>query len=122
MTSSRGRFETLWRWRQASVWAPVLWFPVMLFGLLTGRTALALTIGLAGLVFAGLTRAVVWLGRCPDCEKRWSDSSGGFQRFWDKATCPSCGLSLFDLRRGVRSTSKASGEPMRAAQKRRRES
>lgn len=121
MTSRRGSFETLWRWRQASVWAPVCWFPAMLFGFLTGHTALALAIGLSGVIFAGLTRAVVWLGRCPGCETRWGDCPGGFQRLWDEAACISCGLSLFDLRRGGRVSRKERGASTPASRERSRD-
>lgn len=100
MARVRDRLERVWRWRQASVWAPVLWFPALVAALLCDRTALALAVGFAGILFAGLTRLVVWLGRCPRCAHRYRESSEGFRRVWDAAACASCGLSLFELRRG----------------------
>ena len=99
MKRERVRLEQVRRWRQAAVWAPVVWFPLLVYGLSVGRTAIALTLGFAGLVFAGVSASIVWLSRCPRCGARYGDRSGGFRRIWDDATCEACGLSLFELRR-----------------------
>ena len=95
----RARLEQTRRWKQVAIWAPVLWFPLIVYGLSVGRTAAALTLGIAGLIFAGLTRAVVWLGRCPRCAVSYRTTPGGFKRIWDESSCAACGLSLFELRR-----------------------
>ncbi|MHA7836800.1 MAG: hypothetical protein ACX98W_04995 [bacterium] len=102
MTTPLQRLEGIWRWRQVSVWAPVLWLPLLLHGLASGHAAIAFAVGLSGVVFAALTRGVVWLGRCPGCETRWRDSREGFQTVWDEAACRACGLSLFESRRRAR--------------------
>ncbi len=97
--NERTRLERIRRWRQAAVWAPVFWFPVILTGFALGHFAVALTLALAGFVFAGICGAVVWLGRCPRCNARLGMSSKSFRRIRDAATCDACGLSLFELRR-----------------------
>lgn len=99
MTVARRRLEQIRRWRQTAVWAPAIWFPVVVFALATGRLALALTFGLSGLVFSGVARAVVWSGRCPRCEGRFGASGAIFREIWDESSCQACGLSLFELRR-----------------------
>lgn len=96
----RGRLEQLRRWRQAALWAPVVWFPGLVYGLLVGRFALAMTLGLAGLAFTALARGIVWLARCPRCGERFGASDAAFRRAWDAAGCLACGVSLFALRRG----------------------
>lgn len=106
-TGPRPRLEQVWRWRQVAVWAPVGWVPVVLHALLSGRTSLALAIGIAGLLFAGLARSVVWLGCCPGCRARWRESQASFQTVWDEAKCRACGLSLFELRREGRQQSRS---------------
>lgn len=83
-----------------AVWAPILWFPLVVYCLLVDRVLEATGLGLAGLVFAGLARGVVWFARCPACEKLFRRSPTGFRRIWDDASCEACGLSLFELRRG----------------------
>lgn len=97
----RNRLEQLRLWRQVAVWAPVLWFPLLVHFLLVDRTRMAIGLGLAGIAFAGCARGRVWIARCPACRKPFRDSEGGFRRIWDEASCAACGLSLFDLRRGV---------------------
>jgi hypothetical protein len=92
--------EQLRRWRQAALWAPIVWFPLAIYALIVGSSTASIGIGLAGIVFAGLARGVVLLARCPRCETLFRDSPGGFRRVWDDASCEACSLSLFDLRRG----------------------
>ncbi len=99
MTRVRARLEYLRLWRQVAAWAPVVWFPVVVYTLLTERTEWALALGLAGLIFAGLARGVVWSASCPACAARFRASASGFRRIWDAASCEACGLSLFELRR-----------------------
>ena len=96
----RATLEQLRRWRQAAVWAPIAWFPLAIYALMTGRSAWSIGIGLSGLIFAGVARAVVWSARCPACAVPFRGSPGAFRRFWDDASCDACGLSLFELRRG----------------------
>jgi hypothetical protein len=100
MTPQRARLEQIRRWRQAAVWAPVLWFPIILTAFALGELRLAIAGLLAGLLFAGMCVAVVWFARRPRCSARFGDSSVTFRRFWDDATCHGCELSLFELRRG----------------------
>lgn len=102
MTRERARLEQMRRWKQVAVWAPVVWFPLIVYGLSVGRTAAALTLGLAGMIFAGLARAVVWFGHCPRCDVPYRERPGGFRRIWDEASCAACGVSLFELRRKAR--------------------
>ena len=109
MADERGRLEQLRRWRQAAVWAPVVWFPGVVYGLLVGELALAMTLGFAGLVFAGVARGVVWLGHCPRCDASFGDSAAAFRRVWDHSSCAACGVSLFELRRAAEGAG-ASGE------------
>jgi len=42
--NERTRLERIRRWRQAAVWAPVFWFPVILTGFALGHFAVALTL------------------------------------------------------------------------------
>lgn len=100
MAEERAKLEQLRRWRQTAVWAPVLWFPGVVYGLLVGEVGLALTLGFAGLVFAVVARGVVWLGRCPRCDAAFKDSPAAFRRIWDESSCQACDVSLFELRRG----------------------
>ncbi len=99
MGRERQLLEQIRLWRQLAAWTPVICFPVLIFGVLTGRTALAITLGLAGLLFAGAARVVVWSRHCPRCGVRFGSSSGVFRQVWDQAGCLDCGLSLFALRR-----------------------
>lgn len=99
MDARQARLERTHRWRQAAVWAPVVWLPLALFWLLTGRAPLAVAIALAGVVFAGIARLVVWAGRCPGCGVPTRSSPAGFRALWDEMRCAACGLSLFELRR-----------------------
>ena len=99
MGSERAHLEQIRRWQQLAAWAPVIWFPVLIFGLLTGRAELAITLGLAGLLFAAAARAVVWVRHCPRCGVHFGSSPGVFRQVWDQVGCLDCGLSLFALRR-----------------------
>jgi hypothetical protein len=101
MTQTRNRFEQLRRWRQVAVWAPVLWFPLLVHFFLLGSEALAIGLGLAGIAFAVFARGRVWIARCPACHEPFRSSEDGFRRIWDESTCGACGLSLFEMRRGV---------------------
>ena len=100
MASERTRLEFLRRWRQAAVWSPVVWLPLVVYWILTDRAPLAIAFFLAGLAFVGIARTVVWLARCPRCEVPFRDTPAGFRRAWDETRCEACGLSLFELRRG----------------------
>ena len=99
MADERAGFEHFRRWRQAAVWAPVLWFSLAITGFALGWSGLAIVLILSGLVFTGMCCAVVWFGRCPSCNARFGESTRAFRRFWDDATCDACALSLFELRR-----------------------
>jgi len=99
MTRERARLEQLRRWKQAASWAPVFWFPLVVYALSIGETRVAATIGLAGTVFAGAARLAVWTARCPRCGETFRARPGGFRRVWDEAGCEACGVSLFALRR-----------------------
>lgn len=96
----RRRLEQLRRFRQVAVWAPVVWFPLALYCLLVDRVNVSIGLGLAGIVFSILARAVVWSARCPACDEPFRSSPAGFRQIWDEASCAACGLSLFELRRG----------------------
>lgn len=111
MIAHRPQLEQIRRWRQAAVWAPVLWFPVILTAFALGELRLAIAGVFAGLLFAATCVAVVWFGRCPRCIVRFGDSSESFRRFWDDATCHACGLSLFELRRRESSSDSNSDSP-----------
>ncbi len=100
MGRERQHLEQIRLWRQLAAWAPVVWFPVLIFGFLTGRRVLGITHGLAGPLFAGAARAVVWFTHCPRCGVHFGSSTGVFRQVWDLAGCLDCGLSLFVLRRG----------------------
>ena len=100
MDPRRRTFEALHRWRQAALWSPVVWIPLVLYWLLTDRPLLAVGLVIAGASFAGLARGVVWLARCPGCRRPFREAEAGFRRFWDQSECAACGLSLFGLRRG----------------------
>lgn len=91
--------EFIRRWRRAAAWSPVFWFPVALYFLLTERLFVALTLFLAGLIFAGVARAIVASRRCPACQERFGGSGAQFRSAWNESSCGACGLSLFDLRR-----------------------
>ena len=99
MTRERKRLEQLRRWKQAASWAPVFWFPLVVYALSIGATGAALTLGLAGAVFSGAARLAVWSARCPRCRETFRARPGGFRHVWDEAACSNCGVSLFDLRR-----------------------
>lgn len=101
MGPQQQRLEQFRRWKQAALWAPVFWFPLVVYSMAMKETRVALILGLAGLVFALLARGVVWLGRCPKCEARFRATPKGYKTIWDASTCLACGLSLFSLRRGV---------------------
>ena len=95
----RSLFEGLRRWRQAAVWAPVLWFPAVLTAFALGYQVIAVASAFAGILFAGICAGMVWFGRCPRCESRFGISVNVFRQFWDQASCANCGSSLFELRR-----------------------
>lgn len=99
MADTRTRLEQVHRWKRVATWAPVLWFPLMVFFLLADGVMLAIALGLAGLAFAGFARGVVWASRCPGCGEPFRRSDGGFRQIWNEARCAACGLSLFELRR-----------------------
>ncbi|MBY0398866.1 hypothetical protein K2X89_01125 [Myxococcota bacterium] len=99
MSTDRDRLEQLRRWKLAASWAPVAWFPVVVFALSVEQPLVAATLGLAGAVFAGAARAAVWSARCPRCGESFRARPGGFRRIWDEASCLACGVSLFELRR-----------------------
>lgn len=99
MTREQSRLEQLRRWKQAASWAPVAWFPLLVYLLSIGETRVAATIGLAGGCFAGAARLAVWSARCPRCGESFRKRPGGFRQIWDEAGCAACGLSLFALRR-----------------------
>ena len=99
MTHERARLEQLRRWKQAASWAPVFWFPLVVYSLSIGETRVAATIGLAGAFFAGAARLAVWSARCPRCGEAFRTRPGGFRRIWEESGCAACGLSLFALRR-----------------------
>ncbi|MFK7895569.1 MAG: hypothetical protein AB8G23_07015 [Myxococcota bacterium] len=107
MSPEQARLEQFRRWRQAALWAPVLWFPLTVYAMAMQETRVALILGLSGLVFTVLARGVVWLGRCPRCEARFRDVENGFKTIWDAARCLACGLSLFELRRGTQEEARA---------------
>ena len=100
MDRPRAKLEQLFLWRQAANWSPVLWLPLVVFWLLTGRTPTALGLGIAGLAFIAVARLVVWSARCPGCAAAIRSTPGGFRRIWSELACAACGLSLFELRRG----------------------
>lgn len=97
--NEQSRLERVRLWRQAAVWAPILWFPLMVTGFAMSRPGIAVMLAIAGLVFAGVCVSVVWSSRCPRCRERFGRSAANFRRIWDDAACQSCGLSLFELRR-----------------------
>lgn len=99
MTHERRRLEQLRRWKQAASWAPIFWFPLLVFALSLGATGTALTLGLAGAAFAAAARFAVWSARCPRCGAAFRARPDGFRRIWDAASCAACGVSLFELRR-----------------------
>ena len=100
MDPRRAKLEMLFRWKQAAIWSPVVWLPLVVFWLLTDRTPMAIGLAIAGLVFVGLARVVVWSARCPGCEALFRGTPAGFRRVWNELACEACGLSLFELRRG----------------------
>lgn len=95
----RERLEQLRRWKLAASWAPIVWFPIVVFALSVSEPKVAATLGLAGTAFAGAARLAVWTARCPRCGEAFRARPGGFRRVWDEAGCVACGLSLFELRR-----------------------
>lgn len=97
--ATRRGLEQLHRWRQSAAWAPIVWLPAMIYGLSTQRLALAMALGVAGLSFALLARAVVWSQRCPQCGEHFGASDRGFERIWQESGCHACGVSLYELRR-----------------------
>lgn len=99
MNAERARLEQLRRWKLAASWAPVVWFPIVVFALSVGEPRVAATLGLAGAAFAGAARLAVWTAQCPRCGESFRARPGGFRRIWDEAGCLACGLSLFALRR-----------------------
>lgn len=99
MTGEQKRLEQLRRWKQAASWAPVFWFPLLVYALSMGATGVALTLGLAGAAFAGAARLAVWSARCPRCSESFRARPDGFRRVWDESACSGCGISLFQLRR-----------------------
>lgn len=99
MNAERERLEQLRRWKLAASWAPVVWFPIVVFALSVAQPRIAATLGLAGATFAGAARLAVYRARCPRCGEPFRARPGGFRRIWDEAGCLACGLSLFELRR-----------------------
>ena len=100
MDPRRAKLEALHRWKQAAIWSPVVWLPLVVFWLLTARTPRAIGLLIAGLVFVGVARFVFWSARCPGCEAPFRGTPAGFRRAWNELACEACGLSLFELRRG----------------------
>lgn len=105
MQSEQARLEQFRRWKQAALWAPVLWFPLVVYSIAMRESRAALVLGLAGLVFAVLARGVVWLGRCPRCACQFRATTKAYEAIWDASRCLACGLSLFEMRRGMREKS-----------------
>ena len=101
MRSLQRSLEQLRRWKQAALWAPVFWFPLVVYSIGMQETRVALILGLAGLVFGLLARGVVWLGQCPRCASRFRETPELYRAIWDASSCLACGLSLFSLRRGT---------------------
>ena len=97
MIAYRGPLEQIRRWGQAAVWAPVLWFSIILAAFALGELRLAIAGVFSGLLFAAMCIAVVWFGRCPRCTARFGDSSEALRRFWDDATCHACELYFFNF-------------------------
>ena len=94
------KLEQLHRWKQAAQWSPVLWLPIAVFWGLTNRGPDAIGLAIAGIVFVGAARLVLWSARCPGCEAPFRETAAGFRRVWNELACDVCGLSLFELRRG----------------------
>lgn len=99
MDARARKLESMWRWRQAANWSPVVWLPLVIYWSLTGRTAIGIGLAIAGLAFIGCARAIVGMSRCPGCETRFRDTPAGLRRIWNDLSCEACGLSLFELRR-----------------------
>lgn len=100
MDARQAKLERLFRWKQGAIWSPLVWLPLVVYWLLTGRTPLAIGLAIAGLAFVGVARLVVWSARCPACETRFRSSEALFRGVWNELRCEACGLSLFELRRG----------------------
>jgi hypothetical protein len=111
MSRELRRLEHLRRWKQAASWAPIFWFPLVVFALSIGAMTTALTLGLAGAAFAGAARIAVWSARCPRCGAAFRARPDGFRRIWDAASCAACGVSLFELRRAGERARPGSGSP-----------
>ena len=99
MDPRQAKLEQLHRWKQVANWSTVLWLPLGVYGMLTGRAAEAMGVAIAGLVFFAVARVVVVSSRCPGCETRFRDTPAGIRRVWNEIACEACGLSLFELRR-----------------------
>ncbi len=100
MDRVRSGLESLYRWRQAANWAPVMLLPLIVYWQLTDRTPLAIGAALSGFAFYAFARGWVYFARCPACEKQFRATPAGFRRVWDELSCAACGVSLFELRRG----------------------
>ena len=81
--------------RQASAWAPVVWFPVVLGLISMGASNVALGLGISGAAFSAILRAVVATSRCPRCKGRYLRTPGGFREIWHHDRCAACGLSRY---------------------------
>ena len=99
MTHEQARLEQLRRWKLAASWAPVVWFPLVVYLLSIEQARVAVTLVLAGTVFAGAARLAVWSARCPRCGESFRARRHGFRHVWEEAGCDACGVSLFALRR-----------------------
>jgi hypothetical protein len=81
--------------RQASAWAPVVWFPLVLVLVSVGASHVALGLGISGAVFSAILRGVVATSRCPRCEGRYSSMPGGFHEIWHGDRCAACGFARY---------------------------
>ncbi len=81
--------------RQASAWAAVVWFPVVVGTVSVGASSLALGVGFSGAAFSAILRVVVATSRCPRCKGRYLGMGGGYRDIWHNDRCAACGLSRY---------------------------
>ncbi len=81
--------------RQLSGWGTVVWFPLVLVLISTGRATVAVALAIAGGVFSGLLRLAVALASCPRCGERYLDMEKGFHGIWQHDRCEGCGLRRY---------------------------